>query len=504
MRLLIAALIAVLFVGEAAAQSCNSLRKQLAAAQSGGGDMASLRSQYKAYRCDASTRYGRNRACAGIEARMARAGSGRQVAALQRQVQQACAPSRVATRREPAPRESTMMIGGRVVTGVHTEGKRNRGIFSSLFGNSRSREEVRVVSTAPANGVERLDLNSARPNRAASGGGETYVSAATRSSGHVKGQMRVGNYRTVCVRLCDGFYFPINSRSHSDNFYDELAMCIGRCPGADVSLYAHGSDSPVESMRSTMTGERYVTLPTAFAYRKRSVSGCGCQPMSTGSPDEKVVDSVVASLKADEQTASDAPAPEIVEWTPFKAVYDETGKPLPPLKTDRTSEAPTRLTGLTLPDAPRRVASNPTMAMEGDHRYRDVGPQFFSKYVSEPAVAQARPKTTGMIATTAVTVIPLGTTTPRSAAPRATTPVASSTAPSAASPVTPAAADAEAATLTPAASGTLAPASLAAPPATEGDAPGPQAHPATGDAPAGATTDAQQEARGPLEGPRGG
>ncbi len=413
---------------------------------------------------------------------MARAQGGRQVASLQRRVNQACSSTRTAARREAPARESTMMIGGRVVTGVHSEGKRNRGIFSGLFGNSRSRDEVTVARDEPSSRVERVNLDEARPSRSSSGGGS--AATATRSSGRAKGELRVGNYRTVCVRLCDGFYFPINSRSHSDNFYDELAMCVGRCPGADVSLYAHGNGSPVESMRSTMTGERYVNLPTAFAYRKRPVAECGCQPMSTGAPDEKRVETVVASLKSDDEvdTVSDAPDEPEISWTPFKAVYDETGKPLPPLKTDRSSEAPERPTGLTLPDRPRRSGAATTLAMDVEREYRAVGPQFYSENGS--SVALAKPKTTGGIATTAVTVIPLGTTAPRNTA--GTRPLARvSMDPAGPGP------------------GTVAPASAA--PATSA----PVAPPTPGDSTGlpdavQAPADPQQEARGPLEVRRGG
>ncbi|ORE94343.1 hypothetical protein ATO13_09721 [Stappia sp. 22II-S9-Z10] len=429
MRLLIAAVVAVLCVGEAAAQSCTSLRNQLAAAQSGGGS-ADLQRQYRAYGCNASG-FGRHRACAGIEARMRRGGNTREVAALQRRVASACAEQRVVRREAPKPKnEEYVMIGGRLVAGVHTEGKRDRGIFSGLFGSTRRvQEERRVVSyepdTGPSKGVERVNLTNERPTSSSK---DSYSSSATRSSGHRKGEMRYGSSRTVCVRLCDGFYFPINNNSHSDNFYDELAMCVGRCPGADVSLYSHNNSSPVESMRSTMTGESYVNLPTAFAYRKRVVSGCGCQPQSIGAPNSKDIDAVVASLRAkgEAQTATDgasaaetaaaaAAASQEPQWTPFRAVYDETGQPLPPLKTDRTSEPPARLVGLTLPEAPEDdepAAGSSSIAMNQTDDYRDVGPQFFSETQAATDRIAVRQRRQGIV-TSAVTVIPL---TPEAAA----------------------------------------------------------------------------------------
>lgn len=439
MRLMIAALVAVLFVGEAAAQSCSSLRKQLAAAQNSSGNVSQLRAQHRAYNCGVASRFGRNRRCGSIEAQLSRAGGGN-VAALQRRVASACdggGASRVARKqdRRRAPSGESMMIGGRVVSGVHSgnSGRRSGGILSGIFGDRR-REVVVEARHDPNSRVERLDLGRAQPGRA-SGGTDAYSVAATRSSGHRKGQSRYGNSRTVCVRLCDGFYFPINNNSHSDNYYDELAMCVGRCPGADVSLYAHSNGAPVESMRSTMTGERYVNLPTAFTYRKRVVGGCGCQPQSIGNPSDPAVDQVVASLQAEGSgaTASDG-APEAdgqANWTPYQAVYDQTGKPLAPLKTDRTSEPPERPSGLTLPPRPGKDNSVTTLAMDRDAHFREVGPQFFS--TTETMVGETQPaRRRGAVVTSAVTVIPLGTGAPRQAqavSPEATVTPAGSTAP---------------------------------------------------------------------------
>ncbi|WP_226582892.1 DUF2865 domain-containing protein [Acuticoccus sediminis] len=398
--------------------------------------MSRLQAQHKAYRCDLPSRFGRHQACAGIDARLRDARSGgnsRQIASLQRRVNDACS-TRVVQQRERAPQQSTMMIGGRVVTGVHTEGRRRGGgFFSNLFGGDRN-QDVEYVRGEPARGVERLDLGEARParNRAASSDGtDAYTTLATTSGGRSKGNLRVGNSRTVCVRLCDGFYFPINNNSHSDNYYDELAMCVGRCPGADVSLYAHSNGSPVESMRSTMTGERYVNLPTAFSYRKQIVPGCGCQPMSTGAPDDATVDQVVASMKdeavvnASAATATATDATQSADWTPYQATYDETGKPLPPLKTDRNSEPPERLMGLSLPEyTPRKRSGSATsVAMDGSDDFRDVGPQFYSENGPVTPIVATRTRATGFM-TTAVTVIPLGTTTPRNGTPAAVSPAA--------------------------------------------------------------------------------
>lgn len=93
---------------------------------------------------------------------------------------------------------------------------------------------------------------------------------------------RVESYRTMCVRTCDGYYFPISYSVPPGRFTRDQRACQARCPGTDVALYAHRvpGEEP-EDMISTRTGEPYSRLPTAFAHRDTSrdrPEGCGCNP----------------------------------------------------------------------------------------------------------------------------------------------------------------------------------------------------------------------------------
>lgn len=85
-----------------------------------------------------------------------------------------------------------------------------------------------------------------------------------------------GSYRTLCVRSCDGYYFPISFSTSSSRFQVDSAVCKSLCPGADVALYVHqnpGQDS--EDMVST-TGQPYVNQPFAFLYRQSYNPACTC------------------------------------------------------------------------------------------------------------------------------------------------------------------------------------------------------------------------------------
>lgn len=85
-------------------------------------------------------------------------------------------------------------------------------------------------------------------------------------------------FRTMCVRLCDGAYFPISYATTRDRLADDEAKCASRCSGAATRLYAfpHPGGSP--EMMLDRAGRSYVALPTAFQFRRGVVAGCSCQP----------------------------------------------------------------------------------------------------------------------------------------------------------------------------------------------------------------------------------
>jgi hypothetical protein len=79
--------------------------------------------------------------------------------------------------------------------------------------------------------------------------------------------------RTVCVRLCDGAFFPIAAPSSAAG---EEAVCKNLCPDAPTAAYrqAEGSDK-IDDAVST-AGRPYVALPAAFRYRTTLDRTCAC------------------------------------------------------------------------------------------------------------------------------------------------------------------------------------------------------------------------------------
>ena len=89
------------------------------------------------------------------------------------------------------------------------------------------------------------------------------------------GEARAGS-KAVCVRACDGAFFPV-SYSASGGRLDGLEdMCHALCPNADVSLYTYPASGEIEQAVS-ISGARYVDSPNALLYRKTFDSSCSCR-----------------------------------------------------------------------------------------------------------------------------------------------------------------------------------------------------------------------------------
>lgn len=86
-----------------------------------------------------------------------------------------------------------------------------------------------------------------------------------------------GTYRTVCVRTCDGAYFPISFATVPARFPDDEKTCKALCPAAEAVLYAHRN--PGEDMNSavSISGQPYTSLPNAFKFRSEFNPSCSCK-----------------------------------------------------------------------------------------------------------------------------------------------------------------------------------------------------------------------------------
>ena len=88
---------------------------------------------------------------------------------------------------------------------------------------------------------------------------------------------RSGTVRTICVRTCDGFYFPISFSTLRSNLEDDAAKCQAQCPGTEVKLFYHSNPGQDPEYSVAIDGTRYEQLENASRYQREFVSGCGCK-----------------------------------------------------------------------------------------------------------------------------------------------------------------------------------------------------------------------------------
>ena len=80
-------------------------------------------------------------------------------------------------------------------------------------------------------------------------------------------QQMGGTYRTVCVRLCDGYYFPVSYATTPDRFQQDAQTCQRECPAAQAQLYTYHNPGEEMNQAVGLDGQPYSALPAAFAYR---------------------------------------------------------------------------------------------------------------------------------------------------------------------------------------------------------------------------------------------
>jgi hypothetical protein len=84
-------------------------------------------------------------------------------------------------------------------------------------------------------------------------------------------------FKTLCVRTCDGYYFPISYATVTARFGEDEQTCKRLCPAAEVVLYTHRNPGEEVEQAVSLAGNAYTQLPTAFKYRQEYNSACSCR-----------------------------------------------------------------------------------------------------------------------------------------------------------------------------------------------------------------------------------
>lgn len=88
-----------------------------------------------------------------------------------------------------------------------------------------------------------------------------------------------GGSELLCVRHCDGAFFPINYAPARDN--ETLTeFCKASCPSAEVSVFSRVPGQDIQTAVG-LDGKPYMSLPGALKYQKTLDSSCTCRAAGT-------------------------------------------------------------------------------------------------------------------------------------------------------------------------------------------------------------------------------
>jgi hypothetical protein len=83
-------------------------------------------------------------------------------------------------------------------------------------------------------------------------------------------------FRTLCVRLCDGFYWPVGYATQRDRLARDAKQCERSCPSR-ARLFLHRNPGGEVDDMVDLDGHPYRKLSTAFLYRTQYVADCTCR-----------------------------------------------------------------------------------------------------------------------------------------------------------------------------------------------------------------------------------
>ncbi|WP_407159990.1 DUF2865 domain-containing protein [Bradyrhizobium sp. STM 3557] len=172
-----------------------------------------------------------------------------------------------------------------------------------------------------------------------------------------------GTYRTVCVRTCDGAYFPISFATVPGRFADDERACKAQCPATEANLYTYRNPGEDMNQAVSVNGAPYTALPNAFHYRTEFNPTCSCK-----APGQTWAE----ALKSIDDKAEAAQQGDII-------VTEESAKRMQQRQTGR---APAAKKGATTPDATTTAppaTPEPTTSTgpaTDNKQIRTVGPTF--------------------------------------------------------------------------------------------------------------------------------
>jgi Protein of unknown function (DUF2865) len=130
-----------------------------------------------------------------------------------------------------------------------------------------------IVETAPPSGFGwRRPLFFEHYRRRETSREIASLNPSTKSEASIGG----GGSYSVCVRTCDGSFFPVATAGvNRADLMDEACRLL--CPNAEVAVYSFPFGETIDEAVS-MTGELYRDLPNASKFAQSYESSCACRP----------------------------------------------------------------------------------------------------------------------------------------------------------------------------------------------------------------------------------
>jgi hypothetical protein len=233
---------------------CRGLEAQLASLDRGGGDRGDQQRRYEdavnrqQFELDRLNSQARKLECGGSGLFSIFQNSPPQCATLTRQIEQ--------TRESVDRARADLQRSG----GNLDAGEQRRSLLFAL-GNNNCGPQYRNASLSAGGGQGRTFLDNLFGNNG--GGGFSSDGGST--------------FRTICVRTCDGFYYPISFATNSSRFRDDEQACQRSCPASPVTLYTYRNPGEDVAQAVSLNGQTYSELPNAFRYRQQFDATCSCR-----------------------------------------------------------------------------------------------------------------------------------------------------------------------------------------------------------------------------------
>ncbi|MGY3483003.1 hypothetical protein ACVW1C_000886 [Bradyrhizobium sp. USDA 4011] len=173
-----------------------------------------------------------------------------------------------------------------------------------------------------------------------------------------------GTFRTVCVRTCDGAYFPISFATSQARFAADEQICKAQCPAAEASLFAYRNPGEDINQAVSISGQPYSSLPNAFKYRTEFNPSCSCKPAGQSWAEAlKAVDDQASAAQQGDIIVTEESARKMQQRAQTKAAAGKKGAPAAAAQ----------------PQQPAAADATAPAAPASDGQIRTVGPTFIPK-----------------------------------------------------------------------------------------------------------------------------